>query len=332
MKVQVRFLVIIALLALAMMPMQHAAALNVDQHIICHSVDTSTDNWWPVNVSDEFTTADEKVMAFLDISDINPPIDTLTVWVGPDGTQVGESEFHVTEWASMISYRTLEIKGELSVGEWQHRLYVDGKLASSAEFTIEPSIELVGMTLSHTENDTIYPGDIVTASYELENTGGTDLRDVEITVGDLPSSARLVKSALARDLSPGETGSYVLEFEFEKEGEYGIDLKPLVNGYLVRALAGTLTVSVSPMPLWQNPLVIAGVVAAIVVVLALILLMRRRGKAARPQTLAPAAAPSPIPPPVQPTARPDATKYCISCGALIPAHALHCSRCGAAQQ
>ena len=334
MKVTVRFLVIIALLGLAIMPMQHATALKTDRHITCHSVDISSENVKPVDVSDEFTTADEKVMAFLELSDINPPIDTLTVWVGPDGTEVGKSEFRVTEWTSLVGYRTLEIEGELPVGEWQHRLYVDGKLVSTARFTLEPSIELVSKTTSHAENDIIYPGNTVTASYELKNTGRTSLRDVEIAVDDLPPNVKL-ESTSAKSLGPGETEKFELKFEFEKEGEYTIHVQLLVNGYSVKTASGTLTARISPVPFWQNPLVIGGIVAAVAIVLAAVLLMRRRrGMGVKPQAPMQVAPPPPsaMPRAAQPTAPLGATKYCIACGSPIPALALHCSRCGAAQQ
>jgi len=88
-------------------------------------------------------------------------------------------------------------------------------------------------------------------------------------------------------------------------------------------------------------LMTGAIVAGVIIVVAALLLARRRRASAPVPTYGPppAAAVPPSAPPVAPTlsppapseARPAAGKFCISCGAPLPAHVTFCNKCGTKQ-
>jgi len=302
-----------------------SAAYSLSQHVMCKGVDKSGSEWRPVDVSDTFSTADEKVYAFLRLDYVEAGTSPQFMWVAPDGTSLkGHTPKPYDKLYAWIQYYdTLEIRGtDRQVGVWKSEVYVDGKLLSTVSFKLQPSLNLVSKSFSPKEGEPVFPGDTVTATYELKNTGQTTYKDVKFTLGALPSQVSLLEATSPKDMKPGTTEKFVLKIKFDKEGKYDLKVQLTINKVLIEE--STLEVNVSPVPFFQNPIMLGGIIAlVVVVVLAAVLLMRRK----RPTT---AAVPATLAQPAPPTPAP--TKYCINCGELIPVDAKHCGKCGAAQQ
>jgi len=61
----------------------------------------------------------------------------------------------------------------------------------------------------------------VTITYELENTGKTILKAVDVVLGTpLPQDVSLVEAALPKDLAPGAAEKFIVKVKFDKEGTY----------------------------------------------------------------------------------------------------------------
>jgi membrane protease subunit (stomatin/prohibitin family) len=77
------------------------------------------------------------------------------------------------------------------------------------------------------------------------------------------------------------------------------------------------------------PYIVIGAIAAAVAIVVLLLVMRKRR---RPETAAATAPAQPIPQAsiaAPPTVTAD--KFCMNCGATLPAHATFCNKCGSKQ-
>jgi len=200
-------------------------------------------------------------------------------------------------------------------------------------------LELVSKSFTPKEGESIYPGDIVTARYELRNTGTASARAVKI-IAETQRDVAAVETTPAKDIAPGSTELFILKLRFDKEGSYNVKVQLFSGDTLVQE--APLTVQVSPKPL-SNYLIMGGVTAAIVVLaaVAFIMMKRRRGPTAEALQI-PTMIP-PTPPRAPPTPGPKVTeaettapvakgvKYCVHCGAIIPDVVIFCTKCGKKQ-
>ncbi len=301
---------------------------------MCTGIDKSQSTWQPVGVTDTFSTADEAVYSFINL-DVNPPVSIKVVWVAPHEFEFeGNSYTTITngdptkiEWkGSGFMYDLLSIAGSnyaLPVGVWKVQVYGDTTLLSTAQFTLQPAVDIVSKTFSPGEGEPVYPGDIVTATYELQNAGNTILKGVSFALETpLPQDVSLEEATPPRDMQPGSTETFVLKMKFASEGTYSPTIQLIINEELIEG--GALEVQVSPAP-FSWTLIIAGIVGIAVIVLVAVLLMRRR-KPSRP-----AVPPMPYVPPQPSPVMPQATKYCTSCGSQISQDVRYCTKCGASQ-
>jgi len=303
---------------------KESAAVSLSKHVMCKGVDKSESSWKPVDVSDTFSTSDERIYVFLQLDNVEARTSLQFMWVAPDGTgtkgHTGTAYDKAYVWIQY--YDTFDIKGtDRQVGVWKSEVYVGGTLFSTVSFKLQPSLDLVSKTQSPKEGEPVFPGDTVTITYELKNKGQSTYKDVKFTIKTLPDQVSLLEATSAKEMKPGTTEKFVLKIKFGKEGKYDMKVHLTINGVLIEE--GTLEVNVS-VPFFQNPLILGGIiVVVVVVVVAAVLLVRRK----RPTT---AAAPATPAQPAPPTPAP--TKYCINCGEIIPGTAKHCGKCGAAQQ
>lgn len=334
-----RILLITALFMLFMslpVSIQLAAAgsATVSKQVICSGIDKSQSTWQPIGVTDTFSTADETVYTFIELSNVNPPIDIKYVWVAPHEIVTGGKSFttlasdpiKISNTGSTQAYGSLKIADPntvLPVGIWKVQVYGDTTLLSTAQFKLQPAVDIVSKTFSPKEGEPVYPGDTVTATYELQNAGNTILKGVSFALETpLPQDVSLEEATPPRDMQPGSTETFVLKMKFASEGTYSPTIQLIINEELIEG--GALEVQVSPAP-FSWTLVIAGIVGIAVVVLVAVLLMRRR-KSSRP-----AVPPMPYVPPQPSPVMPQATKYCTACGSQISQDIRYCTKCGASQ-
>jgi hypothetical protein len=316
---------------------QPAIAQNatVSSQVTCKGIDKSqAGNWQPIDVTDTFSTADDTVFSFVTLENVNPPVDIKFVWVAPHEINIGGQSYTTlandpitVDFVSGFVYDFLTIArsdAALPVGIWEVRVYGGSTLLSTVQFTLQPSVDLVSKTFSPQEGEPVYPGDTVTATYQLQNTGKNVLTAVNFAVATpVPQGVSVVEATPPKDVAPGATEEFVLKMKFNNEGTYTTTIQLVINEELI--LDGPLEVQVSPAPFpWT--LAILAIVAIIVVVLVVVLMRRRRAPAPPPIV------PTPYAPAAQTTPLPsEATKYCTSCGSPIPQSARHCPKCGASQ-
>jgi len=306
-----------------------AGSATVSKQVMCKGIDKSQSNWQPIGVTDTFSTSDEIIYTFIELSNVNPPIDIKYVWVAPHEIETGGNSYttltsnpvKISNSGSTQAYGSLTMT-DLPVGAWKVQVYGDDTLLSTAQFKLQPSVNLVSKSFSPNENEPVYAGDTVTATYELQNTGKSILKAVSFTVvTPLPQGVSVVEATPPKDIAPGATEEFVLKTKFDKEGTYKLAIQLYINEEPI--IESPLEVQVSPTPFpWT--LAILGIIAVVVIALVIVLVRRRRAPTLptmTPTTYAPS----------RPTTVLQTTKYCASCGSPIPQDAIHCTKCGARQ-
>jgi hypothetical protein len=201
-------------------------------------------------------------------------------------------------------------------------------------------LELVSKSFTPKEGESIYSGDIVTARYELRNTGTASARAVKI-IAETQKDVFTVEATPAKDIAPGGTELFILKLRFDKEGSYNVKVQLFSGDTLVQE--APLTVQVSPKSS-SNYLIMGGGAIAIVAVAAVVMIMMKRKRAPGVEVMQiPTSIPSP--PPQAPLrtepkvaemetetpAPAEGVKYCIHCGATIPDVVTFCTKCGKKQ-
>ena len=142
------------------------------------------------------------------------PVDIIFVWVPPHEFQMGGETYtklesdpiklHFPGPGSIYDSLTIARPDTaLPVGVWEVQVYWNSTLLSTAQFTLQPSIEIVGKSRSPTESEPLYAGNTLTVTYQLRNTGKTILKSVRFDVNTpLPRGASLVEATSPKDMSP----------------------------------------------------------------------------------------------------------------------------------
>ena len=310
-----------------------AGSVTVSKQVTCKGIDKSQSDWQPIDVTDTFSTADEKVFSYVELENANPPVEIKFVWVAPHEIEIEGKTYTTLEndplkvtWeGSGQAYGTLDVArssaASMPVGIWEVQVYGDSSLLSTVQFTLQPSVDLVSKSFSPKEGEPVYAGDTVTATYELQNTGKTILKAVSFAVATpLPQDVSVVEATPSKDIAPGATEEFVLKTKFDKDATYKLAIQLYINEELIEDAPLEVQVSPAPFP-WT--LVISGMIAIVVVALIVVLVRRLRARARTPPTPYAPAQPTPV--------VPQTTKYCISCGSTIPQDARHCPKCGVSQ-
>jgi hypothetical protein len=311
-----------------------AGSARASRQVTCHGIDKSHSDWQPIDVTDTFSTSDDTVFSFIELENVNPPVEIKFVWVAPHEITIEGQTYTILEndpirieWqGSGQAYGSLDIArspaASMPVGIWKVQVYGDGTVLSEVQFRLQPSADLVSKSFSPKEGEPVYAGDTVTATYELQNSGKTVLKAVSFALATpLPQDASVLETTPPKDIAPGATEKFVVKMKFDKEGTYKLAMQAYVNEELVEE--SPLEVQVSPAPLPST--LILGIIAIVAVVFVVILVRRRHAPSPPTSTTGAYAPPQPTQVPLQ------ASKYCISCGSQIPQDARHCPRCGANQ-
>ena len=201
------------------------------------------------------------------------------------------------------------------------RVYVAGEKVTEGPWDIPvslPELELVEKEASPSEKEPFYVGDVATLTYKIKNVGEGVAKDVKVTV-ELPEGLTLVEATPAKDLDPQATGEWTLKIRAEKEGEY--EGKIIFTSMDFKISESELTVKATQK--FPFDLALIGIIAIVVIALIALLLARRRKKP--PPAAAPTRAEAYAPPPAE------TQKFCINCGAPLPADAQFCGKCGSKQ-
>jgi len=182
--------------------------------------------------------------------------------------------------------------------------------------------------------------------------GSTDARRTVTLNDDTQFDATYVKQFLLTVTSPygnatgtgwydeGDTATFSVVTPQPMSGLYGLLGGKYVfdhwsEGSTATAPTATLTMD-KPGTVkagWRTdyamPYVVIGAIAAAVAIVVVLLAMRKRR---RPETVAATASPQPIPQAsIAPPPAVAADKFCMNCGATLPAHATFCNKCGTKQ-
>ena len=201
------------------------------------------------------------------------------------------------------------------------RVYVAGEKVTEGPWDVPvslPELELVEKEASPSEEEPFYVGDVATLTYKIKNVGEGVAREIKVTV-ELPEGLTLVEATSAKDLDPQATGEWILKIRAEKEGEY--KGKIIFTSMGVKISESELTVKATQK--FPFDLALIGIIAIVVIALIVLLLARRRKKP--PPAAAPTRAEAYAPPPAE------TQKFCINCGAPLPADAQFCGKCGSKQ-
>ncbi len=223
----------------------------------CKGIDKSQGgNWQPINVTDTFSTVDDAVFSFANLENVDPPVDIKFVWVPPHEFQMGGQTYTKLEndpiklhfQGSGSIYDSLTIARPdtaLPVGIWEVQVYWNSTLLSTAQFTLQPSIDIVGKSRSPTESEPLYAGNTLTVTHQLRNTGKTILKSVRFDMNTpLPRGANLVEATSPKDMSPGVDAIFAVMLKFDTEGAYEIRLQLYVDNILVQESPVTARVSI----------------------------------------------------------------------------------------
>jgi len=303
--------------------------------VACKGIDKSQERWAPIDVTDSFTTTDEKIYLFIDIENVEGPI-RITFKVFDPQTELfseNHADWEAGSWNWIQYYQSYEV-AKMAPGEWKADAYANDQLISTLKFTLVPPppyLVLVDATIEPKEGEPIFPGDTFTVKYTWKNDGGSTARNVEMKVSSLPKGLTLLEQTGGKDVPVGSSEEWIIKMRADEPGNYSFKVQPYVeNERLISSedkkpieLKVTVLVSEKPFMEQYGLYLGIGVVVVIILVVALVLMKRRRPPAppAQPVTTAPLGVPPQVPP----------QKFCVNCGAPLPSAAQFCGKCGSRQ-
>ncbi|MEM3606655.1 MAG: zinc-ribbon domain-containing protein [Candidatus Bathyarchaeia archaeon] len=200
---------------------------KVKYFVACKNVDESKRPPIPIDVSTVFSTNDEKIHLFIYLEDVTGPIKITIKLFKPDGTLFDEvdSGWYKEKYNWVTFYPWVKISEiQNLIGEWRAEAYLNGKLASTLKFMLSPAseIKIIGRSMSLVEGEPFYIGDILTIKYTLRNEGATTAKNIVFKFEDITPSKGLIviEASPPKDLSPGESGEWIIKIKAETPGEY----------------------------------------------------------------------------------------------------------------
>lgn len=217
--------------------------------------------------------------------------------------------------------------------ELNFRATAEGKdfdTKKAAVTVAQPDIFIVsvGVETSPEKGTAVKPGDYVTYTVSLKNTGTTPARTVEVKLGNIPEGIKLVQSAPIVEIGPGETNDFTFKFLCEKAGDYKIKVDLIVMGKTMES-DSHLEVAVSEPITIGLPVI--GIAVVLVAAVGLGVFYKKKGL---PQISLPKVSREPRPRPSEEAAVVRerkvevAARYCGSCGAPVDASTEFCGKCG----
>jgi ribosomal protein L40E len=295
--------------------------------VACRGIDKSQKRWAPIEVTNSFATTDEKIYLFIDIENVKGPIRVTFKVFDPQGELFAQEhgDWEAGSWNWIQYYVQLEV-AKMAPGEWKAEAYANDQLISTLTFTLHPPpphLVIADKTIEPKEGEPIFPEDTATIKYTLKNDGGSTAKKVQMKASDLPKGLTLLEQTDAKDLPAGSSEEWIIKIRADQPGNYSFKVQLLVEDQ--KLTEGAITVLVSEKPFLEQYGLYVGIAIVIVIVLvAVLVLMKRRKQPARPAQPVTTA-----PPEVAPQASTE--KFCVNCGAPLPADALFCGKCGSRQ-
>jgi len=295
--------------------------------VACRGVDKSQKRWAPIDVTNSFTTTDERIYLFIDIENVEGPIRITFKVFDPQGELFAEEhgDWEAGSWNWIQYYVQLEV-AKMAPGEWSAEAYANDQLISTVTFTLHPPpphLVIADKTVEPKEGEPIFPGDTATVKYTLKNDGGSTAKKVQMKASSLPKGLTLLEQTDAKDLPAGSSEEWIIKIRADQPGNYSFTVQLLVENE--KLTEGTITVLVSEKPFLEQYGLYVGIAIVIVIVLVAVLVLMKRRKPPTP----PAQPVTTAPPGVAQQA--PTQKFCVNCGAPLPADAQFCGKCGSQQ-
>jgi len=303
--------------------------------VSCRGIDKSQKRWVPVDVTGSFESTDEKIYLFFEIEDVKGPLRITIKAIDPEGKLFYQYPYDLEE----ESYEWSQVYVELDVakmtpGEWRGEAYANDEPIASLKFTLHPPppyLVLVSATSEPKEGEPIFPGDTVTIKYTWKNDGGSTAKKVQMKVSDLPKGLTLLEQTEAKDIPAGSSEEWIIKIRADEPGNHSFKVQPFIeNERLIseedkKPIELKVTVLVSERPfLEQYGLYVGIAVVVVIALIAVLVLMKRRKRPPPPAQPAPTV-------PVGVAPQLPAQKFCVNCGAPLPADAQFCGKCGSRQ-
>jgi hypothetical protein len=229
---------------------------EVDQFVICESVDVLVDPVQPKNVRSVFLSTEKVAFAFLRMNNIEGPLTLSIEWIDPDGEVYNSTKFtpitNQTEYTIKISYLDFSLVMD-KLGEWNVNAYANDELISSTSFKLlesAPLLTVVNVSLNPEAGMPFYLGSTLTITYALENVGGEIARQVRMTMEDLdPSDGIIVSPSDTKDLEPAESDDWTIELVGEKPGNYTGKMTLYIGDERIKVWDWTIIVSLPELEL-----------------------------------------------------------------------------------
>ena len=210
-----------------------SATASVRQFVTCKAIDEAKSPYEPVDITDVFFTTDKRVHALLVLDNVQPPITVTIAAYRPDGTEYGRAKNEFKAGPTISFFVWLEISAiSQYTGIWRLEAYMDQALISTiyCELSLPgPRLSLVDASVKPGPGEAIYVGDLVTATYKLQNIGVAPASKVEIRVADSPPDLVVLQTTAASDLTAGSGGSWQVTMRPEKAGTFRVALNVFVN-------------------------------------------------------------------------------------------------------
>jgi len=206
---------------------------------------------------------------------------------------------------------TIKVRGE-KIGEstFKLRFYISGTVIEEQEFPVkisEPPLELVSQTRTPEEGRTIYPGDLMSATFTLRNKGPSTVNEIAISV-ETPSGLTLVESSPSISIEPDATGQLNFKIKPERPGQYSVKILFTKSGIQMPSYKATANIAVSEKPVLGPEATGLGIMALVILVAVALVVSRRRR--------------------IVKAAMPAADAFCPNCGARTAPEGGFCQSCG----
>jgi len=303
--------------------------------VSCKGIDKSQKRWAPIDITDSFESTDKEIYLFFDIEDVKGPLRVTIKAIDPQGKLFDQYSYDIKEgsyeWSQV--YLALGV-AKMTPGEWRGEAYANDELIASLKFTLippPPHLILVDATIEPKEGEPVFPGDTVTIKYTWKNDGGSTANEVQMKVSGLPKGLTLLEQTEAKDIPAGSSEEWIIKIRADEPGNHSFKVQPFMeNERLIseedkKPIELKVTVLVSERPFLEQYGLYVGIAVVVVIVLVAVLVLMKRRK--RPP---PPAQPAPtVPVGVAPQV--PAQKFCVNCGAPLPADAQFCGKCGSRQ-
>jgi hypothetical protein len=229
---------------------------EVDQFVICESVDVLVDPVQPKNIKSVFLSTEKVAFAFLRMNNIEGPLTLSIEWIDPNGEVYNSTKFtpitNKTEYTIKISYLDFSLVTD-KFGEWNVNAYANDELISSTSFKLlesAPLLTVVNISLNPDAGMPFYLGSTLIITYALENVGGETAKQVRMTMEDLdPSDGITVSPSDTKDLEPAESDDWTIELVGEKPGNYTSKMALYIGDDRIKVWDWTIIVSLPELEL-----------------------------------------------------------------------------------